>query len=111
MSRSGVKDQGTGGKKKIKDEAQTKTPSGGAPEAGSTESCGGGGGHWERKVRVSVPTERAAQPVRAFGTFTPDLYALAEWLGQCQVTSVALESTGRYWIPLYEVLEARGLEV
>ncbi len=60
---------------------------------------------------VSVPAERAAQPVRAFGTFTPDLYALADWLGQCQVTSVALESTGVYWIPLYEVLEARGMEV
>ncbi|MBI3249973.1 MAG: IS110 family transposase, partial [Deltaproteobacteria bacterium] len=58
-----------------------------------------------------VPADRDAQPVRAFGTFTPDLHALAEWLGQCQVTTVAMESTGVYWIPIYEVLEARGLEV
>jgi transposase len=58
-----------------------------------------------------VPAESDAQPVRVFGTFTPDLHALADWLVQCQVTTVAMESTGVYWIPIYEVLEARGLEV
>ena len=57
------------------------------------------------------PTDRDAQPVRAFGTFTPDLHALADWLGQCEVRTVAMESTGVYWIPIYEILEARGLEV
>ena len=63
------------------------------------------------EIWVCVPAECDAQPVRAFGTFTPDLHALAEWLAQCQVTTVAMESTGVYWIPIYEVLEARGLEV
>jgi transposase len=63
------------------------------------------------EIWACVPAERDAQPVRAFGTFTPDLLALADWLGHCEVTSVAMESTGVYWIPIYEVLEARGLEV
>jgi transposase len=58
-----------------------------------------------------VPTDRDPQSVRAFGTCTPDLHALADWLEQCEVRTVAMESTGVYWIPIYEVLEARGLEV
>ncbi|MBI3245419.1 MAG: IS110 family transposase [Deltaproteobacteria bacterium] len=64
-----------------------------------------------QEIWACVPAERDAQPVRAFGTFTPDLHALADWLVQCQVTTVAMESTGVYWIPIYEVLETRGLEV
>jgi len=51
------------------------------------------------------------QPIRVFGTFTPDLHALADWLVACGVTSVALESTGVYWIPVFELLAARGLQV
>jgi transposase len=58
---------------------------------------------------VSVPEDRDAEPVREFGTFTRDLEALAEWLIGCGITTVAIEATGVYWIPLYEVLEARGL--
>src|SRR4030081_2435923 len=50
-------------------------------------------------------------PVRAFGTFTQDLHDLAEWFKACGVTSVAMESTGVYWIPVYEILEQRGFEV
>lgn len=50
-------------------------------------------------------------PVRAFGTFTQDLHALADWFLDCGVTSVAMESTGVYWIPAFEILEARGFEV
>ena len=49
--------------------------------------------------------------VRAFGTFTQDLHDLADWFKACGVTSVAMESTGVYWIPAYEVLEQRGFEV
>jgi transposase len=60
---------------------------------------------------VAVPPERDAQPVQAFRTFTADLQRLADWLAQCGITTVAMESTGVYWIPLYEILEARGLEV
>jgi transposase len=60
---------------------------------------------------VAVPVDRDATPVRSFRTFTADLHRLADWLTACGVTSVAMESTGVYWIPLYEILEARGLEV
>jgi transposase len=60
--------------------------------------------HW-----VSVPEECDEQPVRAFSTFTGDLNALADWLEACGITTVAIEATGVYWIPLVEVLEARGL--
>jgi len=60
---------------------------------------------------VAVPEDRDPQPVRAFSTFTTDLHRLADWLVQCGIKTVAMESTGVYWIPLHEVLEERGLEV
>jgi transposase len=60
---------------------------------------------------VAVPPDRDATAVRSFPTFTTDLHRLADWLEACGVTTVAMESTGVYWIPLYEILEARGLEV
>ena len=49
--------------------------------------------------------------VRCFGTFTPDLQAIASWLEQCGVATVALESTGVYWIALYDLLESKGFQV
>jgi len=58
---------------------------------------------------VSVPEDRSDEPVRHFGTFTADLKALAEWLIACRITTVAIEATGVYWVPLYEILEERGL--
>ena len=61
------------------------------------------------EIVVAVPPDRAAQPVRAFRTFTPDLHALAAWLEACGIDTVAMESTGVYWIPIFELLEARGL--
>jgi transposase len=60
---------------------------------------------------VAVPADRDAAPVRAFKTFTAELHRLADWLTACGITTVAMESTGVYWIPLYEILEARGLDV
>jgi transposase len=60
---------------------------------------------------VAVPPDRDTQPVQAFRTFTGDLGRLADWLTQCRIKTVALESTGVYWIPLFEILEARGMEV
>jgi transposase len=60
---------------------------------------------------VAVPPDRDPTPVRSFQTFTGDLYRLADWLAACHVTSVAMEATGVYWIPLYEILEARGFQV
>jgi transposase len=62
------------------------------------------------EIWVCVPANRDAEPVRLFGTFTPDLHALVDWLVQCRVDTVAMESTGVYWIPIYELLEARGLK-
>jgi len=58
-----------------------------------------------------VPPGRDSETVRQFGTFTADLHGLADWLKRCGVTSVAMESTGVYWIPVYEVLADHGLEV
>jgi transposase len=60
---------------------------------------------------VAVPEGRDPVSVREFGTFTADLEALATWLKRCGVTTVAMESTGVYWIPLFELLERRGFEV
>jgi len=60
---------------------------------------------------VAVPPDRDATPVRSFKTFTSDLVRLADWLTTCGITSVAMEATGVYWIPIYEILDARGFEV
>lgn len=60
---------------------------------------------------VAVPEGRDEVSVREFGTFTADLEALAAWLKKCGVITVAMESTGVYWIPLFELLERRGFEV
>lgn len=60
---------------------------------------------------VSVPADREAIPVQCFGMNTPDLNDCADWLTACGIETVAMESTGVYWIPLYEILEARGFEV
>src|SRR5262245_671515 len=60
---------------------------------------------------VAVPSDRDPNPVQSFKTFTSDLWRLADWLTACGVTSVAMEATGVYWIPIYEILEARGFEV
>ena len=62
--------------------------------------------HW-----VSVPTDRDPVSVRKFACFTPDLHALADWLKQCKIETIAMESTGVYWIPLFQILETRGFEV
>ena len=63
------------------------------------------------EIWACVPADRATPAVRVFGTYTPDLTALADWLVACGIKTVALESTGVYWIPIYEILEARGLKV
>jgi transposase len=60
---------------------------------------------------VAVSPDRDAEPIRRFGSFTADLKALTGWLEECGVTSVAMESTGVYWIPLYQMLADAGMEV
>ncbi len=63
------------------------------------------------EIWAAVPPENDTPPVRKFATFTPDLQALADWLHGCSVQTVAMESTGVYWIPVYELLAARGFKV
>jgi transposase len=62
--------------------------------------------HW-----ACVPREASDRPVRKFGTFTADLEAMTEWFKACGVTSIAMEATGIYWIPLFQILERSGLQV
>ena len=62
--------------------------------------------HW-----VSVPEDRDPNPVQEFGTFTEDLYRLADWLVSCRIDTVAVEATGVYWVPMLEILEERGIKV
>jgi transposase len=60
---------------------------------------------------AAVNPDACDTPVRAFGTFTQDLHDLADWFKSCGVTSVAMESTGVYWIPAFEILEGHGFQV
>jgi transposase len=62
-------------------------------------------------IYVGVPQDRADPCVRRFETFTPDLLAAANWLSECGVQTIAIESTGVYWIALFAILEERGFEV
>jgi len=62
--------------------------------------------HW-----ACVPVQATERPVRKFATFTADWEALAQWFKDCGVTTVAMEATGVYWIPLFQILERRGFEV
>ncbi len=63
------------------------------------------------EIYVAVPKGRDTESVRSFATFTVDLHRIAAWLSACGVDTVAMESTGIYWIPLYEILEERGFDV
>jgi len=62
--------------------------------------------HW-----CAVPAGRCEKPVRSFGTFTEDLETMADWLHECGIKTVAMESTGVYWIPAFQILERRGFAV
>src|SRR4051812_28184893 len=61
------------------------------------------------EIVVAVPADRDSQPIRVFATFTPDLHALVAWFVACGIDTVAMESTGVFWIPIYELLEAAGI--
>ena len=63
-----------------------------------------------REIYVAVPADRDADPVRVWATFTGDLHQMAEWLAGCGITTAAMESTGVYWIPVYDVLEQHGIK-
>src|SRR5271170_688567 len=64
-----------------------------------------------REHYVAVGPDRDAEPVRIFGCFTADLLRLAEWLKECGIDTVVMQSTGVYWIPVYDVLEGAGFQV
>jgi transposase len=81
------------------------------PSITVTHPCAAGIDIGSRSHWVAVPPGSAEQPVREFLGFTAELHALADWLKNCGVVTVAMESTGVYWIPLYDVLEQRGFEV
>lgn len=66
----------------------------------------GGSEHW-----VAIAPERDPEPVRQFGCFTADLRAMAEWLVEKGIRTVAMQSTGVYWMPVFEILEQAGLKV
>jgi len=63
------------------------------------------------EMYAAVPAGRDEESVRRFSAFTADLIRLADWLKQCRIQSVAMESTGVYWIPLFQILEERGFRV
>ena len=63
------------------------------------------------EIYVAVPEGCGTESVRCFQTYTRSLHALADWLQACGVDTVAMESTGIYWIPIYEILDQRGFEV
>lgn len=64
-----------------------------------------------REIFIAVPPDRDEHPVRVCTTFTEDLEGMADWLVACGITTVAMESTGVYWIPLFDILESHGLKV
>jgi transposase len=90
-------------KKKTKAKASTPLhepqPNAGGIDVGANE------------IWVSVPPDRVEEPVRRFGAFTRELKALVQWLLDCGITTVAMESTGMYWIPLFQLLADAGIKV
>jgi transposase len=74
------------------------------------QPCAAGIDIGAREIFIAVHHDPENQPVRRFGTFTEDLEQAANWLQRCGVTTAAMESTGVYWIPLFEILERRGLQ-
>src|SRR5260370_2516081 len=63
------------------------------------------------EIYVAVPPDRDDESTRRFSSFTGDLHVLGDWLGRCRIRTVAMESTGVFWIPLFQILEERGFEV
>jgi len=60
---------------------------------------------------VAVPSERDSNPVREFSTFTADLHKMVNWLKECKIKTIIMESTGVFWIPAFELLESNGFDV
>src|SRR6266704_2666625 len=81
-------------------------------EKTTKDTCRTEPGHWhEMNRKQRRETMRNSQPVRRFGCTTAELKAMAQWLKQCGIRTVAMQSTGVYWIAVYDILEAADLEV
>lgn len=63
------------------------------------------------EIYVAVPDDRTDEPVRCFATFTEDLTNAVKWMKSCGIETIAMESTGVYWIPVFQILESYGFEV
>src|SRR5260221_6327251 len=92
-------------------QAEPKTKSEAIKALGEQEPDSAGIDLGANEIWVAVPADRDQKPVRQFGAFTQDLMAIVQWLIQCGVRSVAMESTGVYWIPLFQLLDEAGLKV
>ena len=86
-------------KQQVNEEMPVINPNAGGIDVGASE------------IWVSVPPDRDAEAIRRYGVFTCDLVGMADWLKVCGITSVAMESTGVYWIPVFQILQSRGIEV
>jgi transposase len=64
-----------------------------------------------KSIFVAVSDDKDPSPVREFGTFTKDIMTMGNWLKKCQIETIALESTGVYWIPVYDILQEMGFDV
>jgi transposase len=64
-----------------------------------------------REFFIALPAEQDAQPVRCFDTFTADIHHAAQWMKQCGITTVAMESTGIYWLPIFQILADYDFEL
>src|SRR5215470_13540585 len=92
-------------------QAEAKTKSEALKGLGEQEPDSAGIDLGANEIWVAVPADRDRNPVRQFGAFTRDLMTIVQWLVQLGVRNVAMESTGVYWIPLYQLLEEAGLKV
>ncbi len=63
------------------------------------------------EINVAVPEDRSSKSVRRFDTFTDDLHEAAKWLKECGIESIAMESTGVYWIPVFQILDTYGFDI
>lgn len=97
--------------KKNKKKQKRAGPGGAVPSLDCIEPNAAGIDVGAAEIFVAVPQDRDPSPVRSFETFTEDLHRLKDWLLQCKITTVAMESTGVYWIALFQILERAGIDV
>ena len=98
-------------RRKSSKKPQRAGPGGAVPSLNDIEPNAAGIDVGAREIFVAVRQDRDPSPVRSFERFSQDLHRLKEWLQPCRITTIAMESRGVYWIPLFQILEEAGLEV